>query len=192
MLGFRVRSALVTLAALAVTALPANASAAGSADPEAFYQIPAFGDFQANLQSALDAGKKGILIYFYQDQCPFCTKMQNEVFTQPIVHDFFHKYFDVYKVNIKGNKQFTDVDGDSMSQMKFAVQNRARATPTLIVFGEGGEELVRFISNPSVAEFLAMGKFVVDGSYRDGGDFFNYKSEEADSAIKQEIRQQYL
>jgi len=192
MLGFRVRSALVTLAALAVTALPVNASAAGSADPEAFYQLPAFGDFQANLQSALDEGKKGILVYFYQDQCPFCTKMQNEVFTQPIVHDFFHKYFDVYKVNIKGNKQFTDVDGDSVSQMKFAVQNRARATPTLIVFGEGGEELVRFISNPSVAEFLALGKFVVDGAYRDGGDFFNYKSEVADSGIKQEIRQEYL
>ena len=192
MLGFRARSVLVTLAALAIMALPINASAAGSADPEAFYQLPAFGDFQANLNSALDEGKKGILVYFYQDQCPFCTKMQNEVFTQPIVHDFFHKYFDVYKVNIKGNKQFTDVDGDSVSQVKFAVQNRARATPTLIVFGEGGEELVRFISNPSVEEFLAFGKFVVDGAHQEGTDFFKYKRQEAKTGIRQEIRKDYL
>jgi thioredoxin-related protein len=118
--------------------------------------------------------------------------MEKEVFTQGIVHDFFHKYFDVYKVNIKGNKQFTDLDGDRVSQVKFAVQNRARATPTLVIFGKGGEELVRFVTNPNVREMLALGKYVVDGAHKEGTDFFEYKNSEAQPGIKEEIRQQYL
>jgi thioredoxin-related protein len=188
----RVGLAFATWVILIAMAVPSQAMAAGTADPEDFYQIPAFGDFQANLNKALDKGKKGILLYFHQAQCPFCQKMEREVFSQPIVHKFFQKYFDVYKVNIKGNKQFTDVDGDSLSQMKFAVQNRARATPTLVVFGKGGEELVRFISNPSLEEFLALGKFVVDGRHREGEDFFNYKSQQATKGIQEKIREDYL
>lgn len=185
-------SRLLRMVMIAVLAafLPGSASAE-RADPESFYQVAAFGDFQTNLQQALGDGKKGILVYFFQDQCPFCHKMEQEVFTKPIVHEFFHKYFDVYKVNIKGNKDFVDVDGDSVSQVKFAVQNRARATPTLIIFGEGGKELVRFVTNPTLEEMLALGKFVVDGAYKQDQDFFNYK-ETATRGIKQEIRQEYL
>ncbi|MFP4560635.1 MAG: thioredoxin family protein [Thiohalorhabdus sp.] len=175
-------------ALLALAAAPVQAE---RADPESFYDIPAFGDFQRNLQDAVDEGKKGMLLYFHQDECPFCQKMEEEVFTQPIVHDFFHKYFDVYKVNIKGDAEFVDVDGDSLSQGDFAVQNRARATPTLIVYDEDGEEAVRLISNPSTDEFLALGKFVVDGAYEEGEDFFNYKREATDG-IKQEIREEHL
>jgi len=192
MSGRRFRLGLLGIAAILLALMPAIAPASGQADPEDFYQLPAFGDFQTNLQDALSQGKKGILVYFYQDQCPFCQKMQKEVFTQPIVHDFFHKYFDIYKVNIKGNKRFTDVDGDQMPQVKFAVQNRARATPTLIIFGKGGKELVRFISNPSVEEFLALGKYVVEGEYKEGTDFFRYKRKEAKSGIEQEIRKEFL
>ena len=175
----------------ALVLLPTAPVSAEEADPEAFYNVAAFGDFQANLEQALSQGKEGILVYFFQDQCPFCHKMEQEVFTRPIVHEFFHKYFDVYKVNIKGNKQFVDVDGDPVSQMKFAVQNRARATPTLVIFGKGGEELVRFISNPTVEEFLALGKYVVDGAYKGGEDFFNYKKAATDG-IEREIRKEHL
>jgi thioredoxin-related protein len=182
---------LRTLLIAAVAALVPASASAERADPEAFYQVAAFGDFQTNLENALGAGKKGILVYFFQDQCPFCHKMEQEVFTQPIVHDFFHKYFDVYKVNIKGNKDFVDVDGDPVSQVEFAVQNRARATPTLIIFGEGGEEVVRFVTNPTLKEMLAMGKFVVDGAHQNGKDFFNYKKQATDG-IEQAIRADYL
>jgi thioredoxin-related protein len=182
---------LLALAACLVLA-PAPAGSAEPSEPADFYNVVAFGDFQQNLVDALAKGKEGILVYFYQDECPFCHKMEQEVFTQPIVHEFFHKYFDVYKVNIKGNKQFVDVDGDSLSQVQFAVQNRARATPTLIIFGKGGKELARFVTNPSPEEMLALGKFVVDGEPAKGTDFFNYKREAVGSGIRQEIREDYL
>lgn len=185
-------SLLATLAGLALLAFAAPVAAESErADPEAFYSH-SFGDFQSDLRTALDSGKKGILLYWHQDACPFCQKMEREVFTQPIVHEFFHKYFDVYKVNIKGNKRFTDLDGDRVSQVKFAVQNRARATPTLAVFGEGGEELVRFVTNPNVREMLALGKYVVDGTHEGGTDFFQYKGQAAKPGIKEKIRKDYL
>lgn len=176
--------------ALALLA-PMPASSAEQVEPEAFYNVVAFGDFQQNLQEALDKGKKGMLVYFYQDACPFCKKMEKEVFTRPIVHDFMHKYFDVYKVNIKGNKQFVDVDGDQLPQTDFAVQYRARATPTLIIFGPEGEEAVRFVTNPTAEEMLALGKFVVDGAHKEDMDFFEYKSANTDG-IRAEIREDYL
>jgi len=184
----RLLHALILAAMAALMPFSANAE---RADPEAFYQIPAFGDFQTNLQKALSQDKKGVLLYFHQDQCPFCKQMERRVFTQPIVHDFFHKYFDVYKVNIKGNKEFVDFKGNPVAQSDFAVSHRARATPTLIIFGKGGEELVRFVSNPSPEEMLALGKFVVDGAYKDDTDFFNYKRS-ATNGIEQEIRDQHL
>ena len=179
---------VLTFGALLAAAVPAQAK---RADPQDFYQVVAFGNFQQNLQDALASGKKGMLVYFHQDGCPFCHKMEQTVFTKPLVQKFFHKYFDIYKVNIKGNKQFVDVHGKSVSQNKFAVENRARATPTLIIFGKGGKELVRFVTNPSVDELLAMGKYVVDGTYKKGTDFFNYKRK-AENGIQQKIRKQYL
>ncbi|MEF8792156.1 thioredoxin family protein [Thiohalorhabdus sp.] len=182
---------LCTLTITLVAALMPFSASAERADPEAFYQIPAFGDFQTNLEKALSEGKKGVLLYFHQDQCPFCKQMERRVFTQPIVHEFFHKHFDIYKVNIKGNKEFVDFKGEPVAQSDFAVRHRARATPTLIIFGENGEELVRFVSNPSLEEMLALGKFVVDGAYQDGTDFFNYKRA-ASNGIEQEIREQNL
>jgi len=183
---------LLVILAACLLLPPGAAGSPERADPEDFYEIVAFGDFQQNLADALDQGKLGILVYFYQDECPFCHKMEQEVFTEPIVHSFFHKYFDVYKVNIKGNKQFVDVDGDSLSQVQFAVQNRARATPTLIIFGKGGKELARFVTNPSPEEMLALGKFVVDGEPAKGTDFFNYKREAVGAGIRQQIREDYL
>jgi thioredoxin-related protein len=176
---------------LLLGAAPGALAESERAEPGNFYQ-QSFGNLQNDLRNALDSGKKGVLIYWHQSQCPFCEKMEREVFTQPIVHEFFHKYFDVYKVNIKGNKQFTDLDGDRVSQVKLAVQNRARATPTLVIFGKGGEELVRFVTNPNVREMLALGKYVVDGAHQNGTDFFKYKNGEAQPGIKEEIRQDYL
>lgn len=184
----RLLRALMVTAVAALMPFGANAE---RADPEAFYQIPAFGDFQANLEKAQSEGKEGILVYFHQDQCPFCKQMERRVFTQPIVHDFFHKYFDVYKVNIKGNQDFVGIDGEPVAQSDFAVRHRARATPTLIIFGEDSEELVRFVSNPSLEEMLALGKYVVDGAYKDDQDFFKYKRSATDG-IEQEIREEYL
>ena len=182
---------LLTTGLIIALMLPVAAPAAERADPDAFYNVVAFGDFQANLQKAIENGKKGMLVYFYQDACPFCKKMEREVFTRPIVHEFMHKYFDVYKVNIKGNKQFVDLDGNRVAQKDFAVQHRARATPALIIFGPGGEEVVRFVTNPTVEEMLALGKFVVDGAYKEDTDFFKYKNANTDG-IRSEIREDYL
>ena len=51
---------LLTLALGAFLAGAMAPAQAERADPEAFYNVPAFGDFQHNLQTALANGKKGL------------------------------------------------------------------------------------------------------------------------------------
>lgn len=48
-----------------------------------------FGDFTEELQLAEEEGKKGILIFFEMDECPFCHRMKTTVLNQPDVIEYF-------------------------------------------------------------------------------------------------------
>lgn len=136
-------------------------------DPYQYFFNDTFGDFSEELQHAREQGKKGVVIFFEMDECPFCHYMKENVLNQPSVQDYYRKNFLLFSVDIEGDVEIVDFDGESMSQKDFAFKkNRVRATPVIAFFDLDGKRIHRHTGKTSgVEEFMLMGKYVAEGQY---------------------------
>lgn len=125
------------------------------------------GDFKAELDSAKQAGKQGILLMFQQEDCPWCARMKNTILNQSEVQDYFKKNFLIFHVDIKGDTTLVDFQGVETTEKKFSEKNRVRATPVFGFIDLNGKMAYRFTgASKDVQEFLMLGQYVVDGAYK--------------------------
>jgi len=169
---------------LAILLLLASvAVSAETRDAAAFFN-DTFGDFQEELENAKEQGKKGILIMFEMDECPFCHRMKRTVLNQAGVQDYFHENFLVFSVDTEGDLEITDFQGNVTKQKDFALkQFRVRATPVFQFIDLEGNPVNggRFTGATGDAqEFLWLGEFVVDG-HNERTTFSRYKREKRSS-----------
>jgi thioredoxin-related protein len=136
-------------------------------DPQSHFFMPKLGDFKEELDVAKSEGKQGVLIMFEMEDCPFCYRMKNTVLNQSHVQDWYRKHFLIYAMDVKGDTSMTDFKGRNTTEKAFALENRARATPTFVFFDLEGNAVTRFTgATQTVDEFLLLGKYVVDGAYK--------------------------
>ena len=176
------QSKLFSLLVLLLLFYTANAFAAGGRDPYKFFFNETFGNLQEELQRAKDEGKKGVLIFFEMDDCPFCHRMKETVLNQPGVQEYFRKYFINIDVDIEGDLEITDFQGQSMTQKHFATKvNRVRATPVFAIYDLSGKQVVRYTgATSSVDEFMWLGEYYTSGDYQKMR-FTKYKREKKKS-----------
>ncbi|MFK5893959.1 MAG: thioredoxin family protein [Pseudomonadota bacterium] len=137
-------------------------------NPGEYFFDETFGDFSEELENAKEQEKKGILVFFEMDDCPFCHWMKTNVLNQSNVQEYFKKNFLIFSVDIEGDVAMVNFQGKELTQKDFSFkENRVRATPVLAFFNLQGERVLRFTGRTSSAEeFLLMGKFVVDEEYK--------------------------
>lgn len=151
---------------IAFLVLMAGSAWAETRDPVNHFFQPKFGDFQAELDTAKQQGKKGIFLFFEMDDCPFCERMKTTILNQADVQDAFRAQFLVYSIDVNGDTQMTDFQGKAQTEKDFAFTHRVRATPTMLFFDLDGKLVTRHTGpTKNRAEFLLLGKFVVDGAY---------------------------
>ena len=145
------------------------------ADESAFFD-QSLGDFSEELEMARDDNKTGVMIFFEMDECPFCHRMKTTILKQPEIIDYFKKHFLIYQVDIEGDVEITDFQGNTMAMKDFAFkQHRVRATPVMAFFDLEGKRIVRYTGATSNAEeFMLLGEFVVSGEYKNMS-FTRYK-----------------
>lgn len=86
--------------------------------------------------------KLPILIMFSQDDCPYCTIME-ESYLKPMLRS--GQYIDkviIRKVKIDDMNTFTDFNGDRVESDHLTSRYRAWVTPTLIFVNSEGKEMV--------------------------------------------------
>jgi len=110
-------------------------------DPGQFFFNDSFWDFTEELENARESGKKGILLTFEMDECPFCQRMKATVLNQPEVQDYFREHFLIFPVDIEGDVEVGDFKG---------------RTTTMKVFTGAARDK---------DEFMLLGKYVVDKAY---------------------------
>jgi thioredoxin-related protein len=171
--------------ALLLLMLFASAQAA-TRDPGEFFFDQSLGDFSEELETARDEGKKGVLIMFEMDECPFCHRMKTRVLNQSEVQEYFKQHFLIYTVDIEGDVEITDFQGNTMKEKDFAFKvHKVRATPVFGFFDLDGKMMTRFTGATNDArEFLWLGDFVVNDHYKKT-NFSRYKRQK-----KRELRQQ--
>ena len=101
-----------------------------------------FLDIQEDVAEAKAKGKR-VMLYFYQDGCPYCKKLITDNFTDPVIIKKLKKGFDVVAINMWGDKEVTDMLGNETIEKKYALQRKVMYTPTIIFLDEKGAEALR-------------------------------------------------
>lgn len=167
---------LVTL--LLASLLIVTQANAETRDPESYFFEESFGQFDEELERANDEGKKGVLIMFQQDECPYCHRMRASVLNQKKVQDYYRQHFLIFQVDIEGKLEITDFSGQQTLEKDFAFkQNRVRATPVFAFFDLDGTRVARYTgATTDVDEFMSLAQYVVDEKFRNMS-FNRYKRE---------------
>ena len=136
-------------------------------DPQTHFFQPKFGDFPADLVTARQEGKRGILLMYEMSDCPFCDRMKQSVLNQTQVQAYFREHFLIYSVDVRGGTPMTDFSGQTVTEKQFALEQRARATPVFVFYDLEGRPSARFTgATQNVDEFMMLGRFVAEGHYK--------------------------
>jgi thioredoxin-related protein len=101
-----------------------------------------FLDIREDVEEAAGTGKR-VMLYFYQDGCPYCAKLLQDNFSQRSIVEKSRKYLDVIAVNMWGDREVTSLDGQVMTEKEFATTLRVMFTPTILMLNEQGTVILR-------------------------------------------------
>lgn len=131
------------LLAIAALALPVQAGATEELLPaiepneEGLYIQPwfhmSFLDLREDMAEAAAEGKQ-LAIIWEQKGCPYCREMHNVNLRIPEIAEYIEKNFIVLQLNMWGDKEVTDLDGEVTTEKKLARKYRVQFTPTIQFF----------------------------------------------------------
>ncbi|MEL6508794.1 MAG: thioredoxin family protein [Pseudomonadota bacterium] len=123
---------LTTFATLIALALPATAAELGDDGlHKTAWMRETFKDLREDLADANAEGKRLALI-FEQRGCIYCTKMHNEVFPREDIDSYITDNFFVVQLNLHGDIEVTDFDGETLSEKNMARKWGMLFTPTIL------------------------------------------------------------
>lgn len=148
-------------------AVSAASQASPPRDPYRYFFEQSLGDLTEELDIAKEAGKKGVFVFFEMDECPFCHRMKRTVLNQPEIQDYFKQHFHSLSIDIEGDIEIIDFEGNDTSQKEFASKNRVRATPVMAFYDLEGNQVVRYTGAASgTEEFKWLAEFYLKGIYK--------------------------
>lgn len=100
-----------------------------------------FLDLDDDIAEASESGKR-LMVFFYQDGCPYCKKLLQDNFGQRDIADKTRNNFDVVSLNIWGDRDVSFADIET-TEKDFAARLKVMYTPTLIFFNEQGKAVLR-------------------------------------------------
>lgn len=124
-----------------------------------------FLDLPSDLKEAVDAGKKGIVLYFGQKRCAYCRQLLEVNFRQPDIVQYTQAHFDVIPIDIWSPEQLTDLQGKVMSQQDYSSLMGTSFTPSLLFFDAEGRLALRLRGYYPPYQFRAALEYVADQHY---------------------------
>jgi thioredoxin-related protein len=94
-----------------------------------------FKDLREDLVEANAEGKR-LVLFFEQRGCIYCTKMHEEVFSDPEVSQFIEDNYFVVQLNLHGDIEVTDFDGEVLPEKDMARRWRVMFTPNIVFLPE--------------------------------------------------------
>ncbi|MBT8456489.1 MAG: thioredoxin fold domain-containing protein [Rhodobacteraceae bacterium] len=141
---------LLAMVLVGMMALPVAAAELGD---DGLHKAPwmrdTFKDLTEDLDEANAEGKRLMLI-FEQRGCIYCTEMHEKVFPEPAIASYIEENFFVVQLNLHGDIEITDFDGETLTEKQAARKWGILFTPTMIFLPEevSGDA-------PAVAEAVA-------------------------------------
>ncbi|HHN72788.1 MAG TPA: thioredoxin [Thermopetrobacter sp.] len=141
-----------------------------------------FLDLMEEAEAAKAAGKRFVIV-IEQKGCPYCKKMHDVNLMQPAVCNFIRRHFAVLQINLKGSREVTDFDGETLPEREWRLKYKAYYTPIILFFDDDPARLksappqkrvVARMDGPKAPdEFLEFFRYVWDRGY-EKGSFIQY------------------
>lgn len=126
---------VITLVAM-LMAVPAGAAELGDDGlHKTAWMRETFLDMQEDLAEANAEGKRLVLMV-EQRGCIYCEKMHKEVFPDPAVSEYISENFFVVQLNLHGDREIVDFDGEEMAEKQAARKWGILFTPSIIFLPE--------------------------------------------------------
>ncbi len=159
-------NALLLLVVMGFMTLSSAQAVETTRDPSEHFFQESFWDFSEELEMAREEGKKGVFIFFELTECPFCHWMKKNVLNQITVQEYYRENFRVLRLDIEGDIELVDFQGNDTTMKEFANKNRVRATPVFGFFDLDGKLVQRYTGKTAdPKEFIWLAEFVVAKKY---------------------------
>ena len=145
--------------------------------------LDSFMDIGDDIEESAAEGKR-FAVMFEQKGCIYCKKIHTEVLTDPKINDWIRENYNIIQVNLWGDREMTDIDGESMSERQMARRWGVTFTPTIIFLPESVEGMedkttkdVAVATMPGAfgkGTFLAMFQWVKEKGYESDEHFQSY------------------
>lgn len=151
--------------------------------------LDSFLDLRDDIAESADENKQ-LVILWEQRACPYCKETHLVNLRIPEVVDYIKGNFNVVQLNLWGDREVTDVDGEVMSEKKLARKYRVQFTPTMQFFPKtvaadnkkpGHDvEIWRLLGYWKPFHFLNSFVYVHSGGYRQEPNFQRWLQLRAD------------
>ena len=125
-----------------------------------------FLEIAADVEEAADAGKH-VILFLEMNGCPYCYKMNEEIFKNGPYQAFIQKNFDVIALNIKGDREVALNDETSATEKEIARTLGVRYTPTVLFLNSDNEPVARINGYRNVDDFKVILDYVQAKAYED-------------------------
>ncbi len=175
---------LLTILAGCLMAFGLNAAELGD---DGLHKTPwmrdTFKDLREDLEEAQAEGKR-LLVMIEQRGCIYCTKMHTDVYPDPRITEIIEERFFVVQINLHGDTEVIDFDGEALSEKDAARKWGVLFTPTNMFMAESVPEDANAAQSAvavmpgafAVGTTLDMFTWVAEKRYEDqsGEDFQRY------------------
>jgi thioredoxin-related protein len=122
-----------------------------------------FLDLREDVAEAKDDNKQ-VVLYFYQDGCPYCQKLLETNFALRDIEDKTRAGFDVIAINMWGDREVTDMQGETLTEKEFAGNLKVMFTPTMLFLNQAGDVVLRVNGYYPPHRFTAALDYVSSGA----------------------------
>ncbi len=143
------------------------ASAQQAAEPDA--SVAAEGvAWHSSFAQALDASKtsgKKVLVDIYAPWCPWCRRLQREVYTTEPVQSYLREHFEVVRLNGEIGDDQHDYMGYTLSSTELAQGLGAQGYPTTVFLGPDGKYITRLPGFAGPEDFVYVLHYIGSDAY---------------------------
>ncbi|MBK1720136.1 thioredoxin family protein [Thiocystis violacea] len=127
-------------------------------------------------EDAAEAGASGkrLILYFYQDGCPYCAKLLRENLSDRAIVDQMREHFEVIAINLWGDREVTGFAGESTTEKAFGAALGVQFTPTLLMLDEASGVVLRINGYFPPHRFSAALSYVAERREQSGERFTDY------------------
>ncbi|MGH8705594.1 MAG: thioredoxin family protein [Burkholderiales bacterium] len=122
------------------------------------------GDLREAHRAVLDGIKRGVLVVFGWEGCPFTNAMKDMVFNREPIQQYYRARMRVVFVNTLSDEPITDMQGVRSTQKQFADKHFILTTPTFFFYDLDGQLQYRHSGAfRNANDFYTFGRYMADG-----------------------------